>query len=220
MRWRIIILKKITNDYFNEFKEAINICCKDINESNFISNMEESSYSNQSKESFYSDKVLKSFINMENIKLDNITEYRKDMLKLPKKSMFTPLPAVDAVCIDADNEWYFIEFKNAVIENEIKSIKKKMINSLWFSFYMFSLSGKGGGIVNNDVLKFSREHINYIIVAKRDKNIVESQSIMEMESVGEHYRPPKFREYINYYFKDIYMLTEYEFRDFVLHFKA
>ena len=80
-------MKKITNDYFNEFKEAINICCKDINESNFISNMEESSYSNQSKESFYSDKVLKSFINMENIKLDNITEYRKDMLKLPKKSI-------------------------------------------------------------------------------------------------------------------------------------
>ena len=195
-------MKKITNDYFNEFKEAINICCnKDINDSFFISNMEESSYSDQSKESFYSDKVLKNFINMENIKLDNITEYRK-------------------VCIDADNEWYFIEFKNAVIENEIKSIKKKMINSLWFSFYMFSLSEKGGDIINNDVLKFSREHINYIIVAKRDKNIAESQNIMEMESIGEHYRPPKLREFISYYFKDIYMLTEYEFRNFVLHFKA
>ena len=221
MRWRIIILKKITNDYFNEFKEAINICCnKDINDSFFISNMEESSYSDQSKESFYSDKVLKNFINMVNIKLDNITEYRKDILKLPPKTMFTPLPAVDAVCIDADNEWYFIEFKNAVIEGKITSIKKKMMNSLWFSFYMFSLSGKGSGIVNNDVLKFSREHINYIIVAKRDKNIVESQSIMEMESIGEHYCPPKLREFINYYFKDIYMLTEYEFRNFVLHFKA
>mgnify|MGYP003360572662 CR=1 FL=1 len=83
-------MKKITNDYFNEFKEAINICCnKDINDSFFISNMEESSYSDQSKESFYSDKVLKNFINMENIKLDNITEYKRYIEITTQNNVYT-----------------------------------------------------------------------------------------------------------------------------------
>ena len=87
--------------------------------------MSSASYSDREKSSFYSDKYLDSFINMEAIKLDDISEYRKQMLGLTEKSWFNKLPAVDAVCIDRNNEWFFIEFKNANVENEFTSIKKK-----------------------------------------------------------------------------------------------
>ena len=215
------MVKKIINPHFQEFKEAVNICCeREPNSDVFLSNMSSASCSVERKPSFYSEKFLTPFIDMETIKLDDISEYRKQMLNLPVKSWFNKLPAVDAICIDSNNEWFFIEFKDAVLDNEIKSIRRKMINSIWFCCYMLSKSNKGKGILNDDVIKFSREHITYIVVAKRDKNIAEREQVIEAEAQNNHFRPRKLIEYINYYFKDIYMLTEYEFRDFVLKFKS
>jgi len=214
-------MKKITNSHFQNFKEAVNICCKVESDSNcFLSDMQSASRSKNGEEPFYSDKYLTPFLNMETIKLDDISEYRRIMLELPEKSWFNPFAAVDAVCIDKDNEWYFIEFKDAKLDNEIKSIKKKMLNSLWFCFYMLSKSNKDDHVLNNDVLKFSREHITYIVVIKRDKNIEDAVYIGEAESKTEHYHPRKLIEVIGYYFKDVYALTELEFRNFILNFKA
>lgn len=220
MKWRIIV-KKITNSHFQNFKEAVNICCgMESSSESFLSDVSSASISKNGELPFYSEDFLTSFINMETIKLDDISKYRKQMLGLPDRSWFNELPAVDAVCIDKDNEWFFIEFKDAKIDNEIKSIKNKMLSSLWFCFYMLSKSNKGNEILYDDVLKFSREHITYIVVAKHDKNTVEAVRINEEENKGCHYCPHKLIECINYYFKDIYMLTEYEFRNFILQFKA
>lgn len=214
-------MKKITNPHFQNFKEAVNICCgKASNDDAFISDMSSASYSLGENTSFYSDIHLDPFINMEAIKLDDISEYRKQMLELPEKSWFNKFPAVDAVCIDKNNEWFFIEFKNAKVENVFPSIKKKIVNSLWFCFYMLSKSGRDDGILYSDALKFSREHITYIVVIKRDKNIDDAKMIEEKESVNEHYNHHKLKEVINYYFKDVYMITEYELRNFILRFEA
>ena len=214
-------MKKITNSHFRNFKEAVNNCCGKASEDDtFLSDMSEASYSDSAKVSFYSDEFLDPFINMETIKLDEISKYRKQMLGLPEKSWFNEFPAVDAICIDRNNEWFFIEFKNAKVDNEIKSIKQKMLNSLWFCFYMLSKSDKDDDVLNSDAIKFSREHITYIVVIKRDKNIDDAKEIEEKEGINEHYTHRKLIEVINYYFKDVYMLTEYEFRDFILKFKS
>ncbi|MBO5571655.1 MAG: hypothetical protein J5926_02930 [Ruminococcus sp.] len=214
-------MKKITNSHFRNFKEAVNNCCGKASEDDtFLSDMLEASYSDSAKVSFYSDEFLDPFINMETIKLDEISKYRKQMLGLPEKSWFNEFPAVDAICIDRNNEWFFIEFKNAKVDNEIKSIKQKMLNSLWFCFYMLSKSDKDDDVLNSDAIKFSREHITYIVVIKRDKNIDDAKEIEEKEGINEHYTHRKLIEVINYYFKDVYMLTEYEFRDFILKFKS
>ena len=214
-------MKKITNSHFRNFKEAVNICCKVESDSDcFLSDMQSASCSKNGKEPFYSDKYLNPFLNMETIKLDDISKYRRIMLKLPEKSWFNPLAAVDAVCIDEDNEWYFIEFKDAKLDNEIKSIKKKMLNSLWFCFFMIYKSNRGNGVINQDVLKFSREHITYIVVISRDNNIEYAEEIKEKEGCKEHFHHRQLIEVINYYFKDVYVLTEYEFRDFIRNFKS
>lgn len=214
-------MKKITNLYFQNFKEAVNICCgKDKCDNTTISDMESASFDkNDEIKYFYSQDFLHGFINMETIKLDDFSKYRRDMLGLSDNSFFEQLPAVDAICIDKTNEWFFIEFKNAKVDNEIRSIKKKMLSSLWFCFYMLSKSGKDDNILSQDILKFSREHISYIIVGRRDKNIDISESIREAEACGDHYRPRKLKQFINYYFKDVYILTEHEFRNFIYNFK-
>lgn len=214
-------MKKITNPHFRNFIEAVNYCCgKASNDKAFLSNMSAASYSDNDKVSFYSEDFLDPFINMETLKLDEISKYRRQMLELPEKSWFNEFPAVDAICIDSNNEWFFIEFKNAKVEKQITSIKQKMLNSLWFCFYMLSKSNKDDDILNSDAIKFSREHITYIVVIKRDKNIEDAKEIEEKESINEHYNHRKLIEVIGYYFKDVYMLTEYEFRDFILQFKA
>jgi len=214
------MVKKINNSYFQDFKEAVNISCgKQNDDKTIISDMTSASYdSNGEKICFYSSEYVSNFINMETIKLDDISKYRKHMLGLRDGSFFETLPAVDAICIDKNNEWFFIEFKNAKVDNKISSIKNKMLSSLWFCFYMLSNSDKGDGILNDDVLKFSREHVTYIIVGRREKNIEESEYIREAEACERHYQPHKLKQFVNYYFKDIYMLTELEFRNFILNF--
>lgn len=215
-------MKKITNSHFKNFKEAVNVSCGNPEDGvTIITDMKSASYdSDGEKICFYSPDYMSGFINMEAIKLDDVTKYRKDMLGIAGSFLFEKLPAVDAICIDENNEWFFIEFKNAKVDNKISSIKQKMLSSLWFCFYMLSKSNKDDHILNHDVLKFSREHVTYIIVGRRDKNIEETELIREAEVRHEHYQPYKLKQYINYYFKDVYMLTELEFREFILKFKS
>lgn len=215
-------MKKITNPHFQNFKEAVNICCGNPqDDDSILSDMESASYDKDGENiNFYSHEYISDFINMETIKLDDFSGQLKNMIGLSGQYVFDKLPAVDAVCIDRNNEWFLIEFKNSKIDNKISSIKNKMQNSLWFCFYMLSKSNKDDGVLSDDVLKFSREHVSYIVVGRRDKNIEDSEQIKEAEVCLEHYRPRKLKQFINYYFKDVYMLTEYEFRNFVLKFKA
>lgn len=203
------------------FKKAVNLCCNNSEDDDtIISDMASASYdSDGEKICFYSSEFMDKFINMEAIKLDDISKKRKNMLEMPGNFLFEEQPAVDAVCINSCNEWFFIEFKNAKVNDKITSIKKKMLSSLWFCFYMLSKSNKDDDILNNDVLKFSREHATYIIVGRRDKNEDVAENIRELEAYHKHYQPYKLRQFINYYFKDVYMLTEFEFRDFIRTFK-
>jgi len=127
-------MKKITNRHFLNFKEAVNICCGNQKEDNtIISDMKSASFdSNGEGICFYSKDFINGFINMQAIKLDEISYKRKDMLELIGKVPCDKLPAVDAICIDENNEWFFIEFKNSKVDNKISSIKSKMLSSLWF----------------------------------------------------------------------------------------
>lgn len=211
--------KNITNAHFVKLKDVINTCVgSHLNGASIISNMQNASFD---KENSYYVYPSTSPVNMDVIKLDELTEYRKYFL-LPKIH-FEPLPGVDAICINNQNEWFFIEFKNSNVKNqEIKrSLKKKMINSLWYVFFLYSMAGEDiVDLFNGDITKFARENINYVIVGSQIKNMHYQINIHAAESVGKHYTPPGFEQFKGYYFKDVYMLTEIELRDFILNFKA
>ena len=52
------------------------------------------------------------------------------------------------------------------------------------------------------------------------QKLIVSRQYSSIGKTGQHYTPPGFEQYKGYYFKDVYMLTELELRDFILKFKA
>ena len=214
--------KNITNAHFVKLRDVINSCLSShMGSINIISNMKEASLDDSDKSSLiylYDG----SIIDMDTIKLDELTQYKQHLL--PMKENFNSLCGVDAICINNQNEWFFIEFKNCDIKNNSKarkSIRKKMIESIWYVFFLYSISGENTtSLFSGDITKFARENINYVIVGSQTKNTHYQLNIQAAESVGKHYTPPGFEQFKGYYFKDVYMLTELELRDFIRKFKA
>lgn len=214
--------KNITNAHFVKLKDVINSCLEShIGGISIISNMKEASLddSDKTKLVYLFDG---SIVDIDTIKLDEITKYRKHLL--PSKKGFNELCGVDAICINNQNEWFLIEFKNSNIKENAEvrqSIRKKMIESLWYIFYMYSIAGEDiNSLFFGDITKFAREKVNYIIVGSQAKNTHYQINIQAAESVGKHYTPPGFEHFIGYYFKDVYMLTEIELKKFIQNFKA
>lgn len=206
-------MKKITNKYFDQL-------CKVIERSLTDSSKMKSCLVNMidaSEDDAGSDHVYKDYDhNMEAIKLD---EYTKDFeirrrLEHPKITEHQP-SAVDAVCVDRNNEWYLIEFKNEPLDSALKSTSKKMLSSIWLIAYLYSNLSESF-FDNNDLLKFAREKITFITVVSSKKNDKYEEAIgASWDRNGPFYTPKKYEKYKGYYFKDVYVLTESGLRFFI-----
>ena len=209
--------KNITNPHFIKLKEVINLCIgSHMNGANIISNMQDASLDDKNGVYVYPQVPL---FNLDVIKLDEFTKHRIHLLS--SHANFNELSAVDAICINNNNEWFFIEFKNSAIDNKTtrKSIRKKMAESLWYVFFMYSKANENVSLLfGGDFTKFARENINYVIVGSQSKNMLHSVNIQAFESAGKHYTPPGFEQFKGYYFKDVYMLTENEICTFIKNF--
>lgn len=218
--------KKINNEYFKCFSKIINTVLE-VDYNDIISNMKDASLDDHDKGEniFLYDG---SIINMDAIKLDDMTQHLLQYMRKERNLRYFEQPyAVDAVCVNQKNEWFLIEFKNRPIyktkdgeqkldKGVVLSIEQKMFGSIWFLLSLASFSSKE--LFGDDVTEFARTHFTYIAVVSREKNPDEYRRIHE--SPKNLYTPTYFRKYVGYYFKDVYMLTEYEFRNFVLKFKA
>ncbi len=212
--------KSINNAHFNKLKSVINSCVGScMSGQSIVSNIQDASLDDNKGVYVY---PSTSPINLDVIKLDDLTKYLKFLL--PSQTNFNQLSGVDAICIDAQNEWYFFEFKNSDIKGhpeQRKSIRKKMLESLWYIFFMYSKAGVNiNQLFYGDFTKFAVKHINYIIVGSQSKNTLYAQNIYAAESSGTHYTPPGFEQFVGYYFKNVYMLTELEIRNFIRDFKS
>lgn len=206
-------LKRIENKYYKKFCEVL--------------------------ETYYSGAVEKCSATMKEASLDdsnkknyvyvyNYDDYDMEVLKLDEFSkLYNPdnsPSAVDAICIDSENNWYLIEFKNSEFKGKtLNSVKKKMLSSLWLLFYTYSITKNISYITENlsynDIIKFSREHIVYIVVCSSDKNLDIASNIQEAEDMNEHYIPRELKHYIGYYFKNVYLYNEQAFKKFIVNFK-
>lgn len=209
--------RNINNPHFLGLRDVISSCfCSQINEADLISDIQNASLDDSNNVYVYPDTAE---INLDTIKLDDITRYRKELLDF--SGQCDPMLAVDAICVDREGEWYFIEFKNSDICNKttLRSIRKKMVNSLWFVFFLYSKAGKDMNLIfSGDITKYARENINYIIVGSQEKNNLYASIVQASESSGTHYTPPGLKQFVGYYFKNVYMLTELELRKFILDF--
>lgn len=209
------MMKKITNDYFLKFCDVIRRSLLDSSKYNdCLSNMVDASEDDNNHTFVYNNEE----INMEVIKLD---EYTKDFNKkrrseIPELKKIDHQPmAVDAVCVNKENEWYLIEFKNEPIKNILNSTPKKMLSSLWLIAFLYSkLSEKID--TESDILKFAREKVTFITVVSSEKNEDDDEAIgAEWGEDVSFFTPEKFIKYKGYYFKDVYVLTESGLRFFI-----
>lgn len=207
-------MKKITNENFAKFCDIIQRSLSDQSEyRNCLSNMIKASEDDDNQAYVYNYPEH----NMEVIRLD---EYTKDFKNKRRKEIpglkddHQP-SAVDAVCVNKDNDWFLIEFKNQSLDEAVKSTPKKMLSSLWLIAFLYSkLSEKITD--KSDILKFARENVTFITVVSSEKNEKYDETIgATWEKNGSFYTPRKFKKYIGYYFKDVYVLTEKGLRFFI-----
>ena len=205
--------KQIENKYYKKLCEVFAECYSGAVEK-YSTTMKDASLDDNNKYYVYNyDKY-----DMVALKLDDVSRL------FSKEHLGYAPSAVDAVCIDSDNNWFLIEFKNSQFSgNTIQSIKKKMLSSLWFLLYTYSITENISHITenlsNNDIVKFAREHITYIVVCSYDKNVSIANNIHNAEATNEHYTPKELKPYVNYYFKDVYLYTQQELRKFIVNFK-
>ncbi|MBQ8724441.1 MAG: hypothetical protein IJY74_02060 [Oscillospiraceae bacterium] len=213
-------MKTIQNEHYKKLCNVIASYCGDEEKAKgCFAVMKDASYDDENKTSVYEFEP-----DMEVLKLDDFSQilgaahHKAIKAKYPEErnlQQHTP-SAVDAVCIDENNNWYLIEFKNQKIDSKVLgSVKKKMLSSLWLLFHTFSLNGYG----MDDITKFAREMVTYILVCSRDKNRYDARLINQKELLGEHYTPNSLYGYIDYYFKDVYVYTEAELRSFIAKFR-
>lgn len=215
------IRSKFFVDFCDIFKSLLSLNDKDI-----ISNMCDASLDDSNKESLvylYDGK----YNNMDTVKLDDMTMPFLHYMKNERRLKYFEQPkAVDAICVNQNNEWFLIEFKNCPIYKNTKkgkelnsdvlaSIRQKMFGSLWLLLTLSSFSRKN--LFGDDVTEFARTHFTYIAVVSREKNPDEFRRIHECPN--NRYTPPYLSKYVGYYFKDVYMLTENEFSKFISDFK-
>ena len=212
--------KTIQNEHYAKLCEVINSYCGGAEQAQVCySTMQDASYDEENRKSVYEFEP-----DMKVLKLDDFSHILGAAHHNGIKEKYaaengiqqhTP-SAVDAVCIDENNNWYLIEFKNQKIDSKVLgSVKKKMLSSLWLLFYAYSVSG----CCMEDLTRFAREKVTYILVCSRDKNRSDANLIHQKELLGEHYTPNSLYGYIDYYFKDVYVYTETELRQFIARFK-
>ena len=192
----VILMKKITNDYFLKFRNIVERSMSDSSQfDDCLKDMINASFDDHNKVYVYTD----TSYNMEVLKLD---EYTKDFQKrrrneIPNLKEHQP-SAVDAVCVNKDNE-----------------SAKKMLSSVWLIAYLYSTLSEQISD-EKDILKFARENITFITVVNSKKNEKFEETIgATWEKDGSFYTPQKFLQYKRYYFKDVYVLTEKGLRFFI-----
>lgn len=215
-------LRKITNSHFSDFCNMVSNLLKI---QNIRSDLIAASKDDKSTEYLYNN----TLINLECIKPDDLTEHFLKYMKTQRNTKdFLQEEAVDALCIDKNNNFYIIEFKNRELYKKSsdlsygsdirKNLKEKMFKTLWMILSMDSMANSN--LLSSDVIEFARQHITYIIVVSSKKNPKEYQRIRLQQAMGEKYTPEIYKKYKDYYLKDVFMMTERELPQFIDSFKV
>ncbi|MDE6540212.1 MAG: hypothetical protein K2K66_08470 [Ruminococcus sp.] len=216
-------MKQIDNEYYKKFCKvletyssgAVKKCSATMKDASFDDNNKMYVYWDYENNSDYD-------IDMTILKLDEFSKIYN--------SKNTP-NAVDAVCIDHENNWYLIEFKNQKFDNAKSSVKKKMMSSLWILFDTYHKTGNISDIIGSpptkDIIEFSKEHITYIVVCSSTKNS-ENNNKKDRSKFGDNLRK-RYTDILNrnynqskldycaecYCFKDAYKCSEKELKNFI-----
>lgn len=114
------------------------------------------------------------------------TRYKGDASIVDKDS---PASA-DALLIDGEDRWFFIEFKNQKIGDTNDSVTKKAYqNYYWLLDIMYEMRSSpiygGKSRIYNNPVDFARQYVDYVLVVSEDKNTVIHKEVMRLHRANE-----------------------------------
>lgn len=120
------------------------------------------------------------------------------------------LASADAFVINADNMWYFIEFKNQEIAKAKDSVTKKAYQN-WYWLVDVLREMKDQIQYNNfnyeDPISFARENVVYILVVSQEKNYNNAKKMHDCILAGQKFLPQYMEKLEKYTFKETYVYT-------------
>lgn len=120
------------------------------------------------------------------------------------------LVSADAFVINADNMWYFIEFKNQEITKAKDSVTKKAYQN-WYWLVDVLREMKDTIQYNNfnyeDPISFARENVVYILVVSQEKNYNNVKKMHDCKLAGQKFLPQYMEKLEKYTFKETYVYT-------------
>lgn len=130
----------------------------------------------------------------------------------------------DAFMINKDNEWYFIEFKDAKLGKSKHSILKKAYSNLYAILdVLFAMKEQPEAypqFLYEDPIDFIHKHVNYILVFSSRKNPLDAEQVLNHIKIRKRYRPEFMKRLQDYIYKEAYAVTEDEFeRNFLAQFQ-
>lgn len=137
------------------------------------------------------------------------------------KGVKTVVNSADAFLVNADNEWFFIEFKNSELEKGDKKqraeLRNNIIKKAYSSWYMhmdmlYTMNELGKPLALFDYdnpIKFAKEHVHYVLVVPAKKNPAEYKKVHELKMAKKLPFTPNFMDRLeDYIFKSACMYTE------------
>lgn len=154
--------------------------------------------------------------NLSVISMDAVAQIGYKKLKGAPDGSKHNVNTADAFLIDANKEWYFIEFKDCKISSKKENIEKKgMANWLMLMDILGDMDvDTCSKIVDtNNFMQFARNHITYIVVCNGDKDLNTYEQVRNSNLTGEHYTPECLYKFKDFFFKDAYAYTEHFFEN-------
>ena len=130
----------------------------------------------------------------------------------------------DAFMINKDNEWYFVEFKDAKLGNSKHSILKKAYSNLYAVLdVLFEMRKQPEAYLQfsyDNPVDFVHKHVTYILVFSGSKNPLDAEQVLNHIKIKKKYCPKFMNRLQGYIYKEAYAVTEDEFeKSFLANFK-
>lgn len=118
----------------------------------------------------------------------------------------------DAFLIDKMNEWYFIEFKDAVISSSKYSVLKKAYSNAYaimdFLYTMKEKKQEYSLFDYDNPIAFFQTNVRYLLVFSGSKNPHHVQQLKNHRLKKENYLPEFMERLQGYIYKEAYAVTE------------
>lgn len=162
--------------------------------------------------------------NLQVINMDAVAHGSYRWIRYPEsKSEEDSIATSDGFLINADGEWFFVEFKDQQLIRTKDSVMKKVFGNWQMVLdILYEMKEKISypSFTYDNPVAFAKDNITYILVVSAEKNIKETKLMRDCNVAGMHYTPPFMEKIKRYIFHDAYAYTPDIFeREFVKKFQ-